>query len=226
MAQALEGGEQVFVICPLVESSQSIAAQDVIQTHRRLSEYFKGVEVGLLHGRMGADEQQAALEAFKAGRTRILAATTVVEVGVDVAGAALMVVLGAERFGLSQLHQLRGRVGRGDRPGACLLVAGPQPGEAAMQRLEAICRTQDGREAAEADLRLRGPGEALGARQSGLPPFRAARWDRDAELTPAMRRIIAQWLEIDPEMQSPELAAVKKETLRRWGRRLGLVEAG
>jgi ATP-dependent DNA helicase RecG len=183
------------------------------------------VEVGLLHGRMDAQEQQAALEDFARGRSRILVATTVVEVGVDVPAATLMVVLAAERFGLSQLHQLRGRVGRGDKPGRCLLVPGPEPGELALERLTVLCQTHDGRRIAEADLMLRGPGEALGRRQAGLPPFRVARWSRDAELIPQLRRIIQGWLQEDPELASPRYAAVKKECLRRWGRRLGLAGA-
>lgn len=222
---ALKRGEQVYVICPLVEESQRLPAQDAVQTARRLARYFQGVKVGLLHGRMEGAEQQAVLEEFRRGESRILVATTVVEVGVDVPGASLMVVLGAERFGLSQLHQLRGRVGRGQRPGSCILVMGPEPGEAARQRLELLCRTTDGRALAEADLELRGPGQALGARQSGLPPFRLASWARDAHLVPRLREIVAGWLEQDPELASPELAAVKRECLRRWERRLGLAGA-
>ena len=182
--------------------------------------------MGLLHGRLDGPGQHEALEAFKKGQTRILVATTVVEVGVDVPQATLMVVLGAERFGLSQLHQLRGRVGRGKKPGACLLVAGPEPGELARERLNVLAKTQDGMAVAEADLHLRGPGEALGARQAGLPPFKAARWSKDAEMVPELRKIIAQWLADDPGLKSEGLAPIREECLRRWGRRLGLTGAG
>lgn len=226
LAACLKRGEQAYVICPLVEASESVEAQDVVQTHGRLSAYFPDIRVGLLHGRMEAQAQQAALEEFRSGRTPLLVATTVVEVGVDVPQATLMVVLAAERFGLSQLHQLRGRVGRGEKPGACLLVAGPQPGELGRQRLAVLASTSDGLAIAEADLHLRGPGEALGPRQSGLPPFKVARWTRDAELVPPLRQIIAGWLERDPGLQGPDLAPVRRETVRRWGRLLGLVEAG
>ena len=222
LAQTLDRGEQAYVICPLVEPSEAIEAQDALATHRRLAEYFPKVGVGLLHGRLGGPEQEAALGRFASGQDRILVATTVVEVGVDVAQATLMVVLGAERFGLSQLHQLRGRVGRGERPGRCLLVAGPQPGDLAGQRLAVLARTSDGLAVAEADLHLRGPGEVLGSRQSGLPVFRAADWSRDAELVPPMRQIIGEWLAADPELSRPPQQALKEETLRRWGRRLGL----
>jgi ATP-dependent DNA helicase RecG len=226
VGRALERGEQVYVICPLVEPSSSLEAQDVVTTHQNLAAYFPRARVGLLHGRMEADEQERVLAEFGSGGLQALCATTVVEVGVDVPAATLMVVLAAERFGLSQLHQLRGRVGRGERPGRCLLVPGPEPGELGQKRLEALAATSDGKKVAEADLRLRGPGEFLGQRQSGLPPFRVADWARDAELVPQLREIIASWLAGDPRLGRPPLAEVKAEALRRWGRRLGLAQAG
>ncbi len=226
LAKVLKRGEQAYVICPLVEASDKIEAQDAVATARRLSAYFPDHQVELLHGRMDGSEQQAALARFRSGESQVLVATTVVEVGVDVPAATLMIVLGAERFGLSQLHQLRGRVGRGEKAGTCLLVAGPNPGDLAQRRLAVLTQTSDGAEIAEADLFLRGPGEALGEKQSGLPPFRVARWETDAALVPRLREIIAGWLKDDPEMAGPELAAVRKEAVRRWGRRLGLVEAG
>jgi ATP-dependent DNA helicase RecG len=226
VGRALERGEQVYVICPLVEPSQSLEAQDVVTTHRNLAAYFPRARVGLLHGRLQADEQERVLAEFSSGGLQALCATTVVEVGVDVPAATLMVVLAAERFGLSQLHQLRGRVGRGERPGRCLLVPGPEPGELGQRRLEVLAATTDGKKVAEADLRLRGPGEFLGQRQSGLPPFRVADWARDAELVPQLREIIASWLAEDPELGRPPLAEIKAEALRRWGRRLGLTQAG
>ncbi|MCF8031656.1 MAG: ATP-dependent DNA helicase RecG [Desulfarculaceae bacterium] len=226
LAKVLQRGEQAYVICPLVEASDKIEAQDAVATARRLDQYFPKHQVELLHGRMDGAEQQETLARFRDGESQVLVATTVVEVGVDVPAATLMIVLGAERFGLSQLHQLRGRVGRGAKPGACLLVAGPNPGELSARRLAVLASTSDGAEIAEADLYLRGPGEALGEKQSGLPPFRVARWEIDAELVPRLREIIAGWLKDDPEMKGKKLAAVRKEAVRRWGRRLGLVEAG
>jgi len=121
---------------------------------------------------------------------------------------------------------LRGRVGRGAEPGACLLGAGPHPGELGEERLKVLASTQDGLAVAEADLHLRGPGEALGAKQAGLPPFKVARWTRDAALVPPIREIIAGWLQEEPQLAGPALKAAREETIRRWGRRLGLVEAG
>ncbi len=226
LAGALKRGEQSYVICPLVEPSQVVEAQDAEATHRRLSEYFPDAAVGLLHGRLDAEAQQRALSDFAAGRTRILVATTVVEVGVDVPAATVMVVLGAERFGLSQLHQLRGRVGRGERPGRCLLVPGPEPGELALERLGVLAATSDGGEVAQADLLIRGPGQALGQAQSGLPPFMAASWNLHSHLLEPIRAAIAGILGRDPRLAEPGPAALKDECLRRWGRRLGLVEAG
>jgi len=226
VAATLARGERVYVICPLVEPSEALQAQDVVQTHGRLSAYFPQHQVGLLHGRMDSAAQQAALADFKSGQTPLLVATTVVEVGVDVPEATLMVVLAAERFGLSQLHQLRGRVGRGGQAGTCLLVAGPNPGQLGERRLAVLESTSDGLAVAEADLTLRGPGEALGLRQAGLPPFRVARWERDYPLIPGIRAIIAGWLERDPDLTGEDLSPVRQETVRRWGRRLGLVEAG
>lgn len=226
VAKTLARGQRAYVICPLVEPSEAFQAQDVVQTHGRLSAYFPQYQVGLLHGRMDSAAQQEALNAFKSGRTQLLVATTVVEVGVDVPEATLMVVLAAERFGLSQLHQLRGRVGRGGQAGTCLLVAGPNPGELGERRLAVLESVNDGLAVAEADLTLRGPGEALGLKQAGLPSFRVARWERDYPLIPAIREVIAGWLERDPDLSGQDLDPVRRETVRRWGRRLGLVEAG
>ncbi|MCB2186208.1 MAG: ATP-dependent DNA helicase RecG [Deltaproteobacteria bacterium] len=226
LKEALGRGEQAYVICPLVEASDRVEAQDAVATHQRLAAYFPEAPVGLLHGRMSGAAQEEVLDNFRAGRCRILVATTVVEVGVDVPGATLMIVLGAERFGLSQLHQLRGRVGRGERPGLCLLVAGPEPGELAGRRLATLAATTDGLAVAEADLALRGPGLALGTRQAGLPDFRVADWLGDAELLPPLREFLAHLLAHDPDLTDPAHAPLREETLRRWGRTLNLAAAG
>lgn len=223
MSQRLEAGEQVYVVCPLVEASDKIEANDAVQTQRRLADYFPDHNVALLHGRMDGDDQQQVLDAFRAGEIDVLVATTVVEVGVDVPNATLMVVLGAERFGLSQLHQLRGRVGRGQRPGHCFVVAGSDPGETGLKRLETLARTNDGLEIAEADLALRGPGQTLGDRQSGLLPLRICSWPADLELLEPIRDVLVAWLAHPGE---DRVKPVIEEALRRWSREMGLLRAG
>lgn len=180
-ARALARGERIYWICPLVEGSEADAATAAVERHRRLRERF-GAAVGLVHGRMPARDKEAALAAFAGGATALLVATTVVEVGVDVPDATVIVVEHAERFGLAQLHQLRGRVGRGPRPSACLLLYQPPLSAAARARLATVRRTEDGFAIAEEDLRLRGPGELLGVRQSGLPRLRFADLDRQQTL--------------------------------------------
>jgi ATP-dependent DNA helicase RecG len=186
-----EGG-RVYVVFPLIESSQSsermtaVALQDRVEAVR---ESLPGASVGIVHGKLGRDERDQVTQAFRDGRLQVLLATTVIEVGVDVPEATVMVIESAERFGLSQLHQLRGRVGRGSRRSWCVLVTGPEVTAAARQRLDVLCRTNDGFEIAEEDLRLRGPGELAGLRQSGLAGLRFADLARDHELVEIASRI-------------------------------------
>jgi ATP-dependent DNA helicase RecG len=177
--------------------------------------------VGLAHGRQPAVERAAAMAAFAEGRSRLLVATTVVEVGVDVPAANVIVVEGAERFGLAQLHQLRGRVGRGSAASTCLLVYGEPLGEFARRRLEVLRQTADGFAIAEADLRLRGPGELLGVRQSGLPVFRFADLERDGELLVAARDLASALVQGDPFLRSSQGRALRV-LLELQGRAAGL----
>ncbi len=186
-----------------------------------------GLRLGLLHGRLPADDKDVVMRRFARGEIDVLVATTVVEVGVDVPNATTMVIEHAERFGLSQMHQLRGRVGRGSAKSLCVLMTGGRASEAAAERLAAMVRTQDGFELAELDLQLRGPGEFFGTRQSGLPDFRVASLIRDrATLEQAKaeaRRFVA---EPDPETTPAEKAAVWTALRETWQRRYGLVNAG
>jgi|HigsolmetaGSP12D_1036236.scaffolds.fasta_scaffold01046_7 ATP-dependent DNA helicase RecG len=180
-------GRQTFFICPLIEESEKLDVQNAIDLHVRLRQALPELSIGLLHGRMTPAEKEQAMGDFAAGRSDVLVSTTVIEVGVDVPNATLMVVMDAERFGLSQLHQLRGRVGRGEHPSACILIADPKT-ENGQERMRAMTETDDGFEIARRDLELRGPGEFFGTKQSGVPEFRIADLTADfAVLEQAMR---------------------------------------
>jgi ATP-dependent DNA helicase RecG len=171
---AVAQGQQVYWVCPLIEESETLDLQNATETHQHLSAALPGQAVGLLHGRMKGAEKAAVMHAFTSGQMAVLVATTVIEVGVDVPNASLMVIEHAERFGLSQLHQLRGRVGRGSAASACVLMYGTPLSDTAKARLKAMLETSDGFEIARRDLEIRGPGEFLGARQSGAPLLRFA----------------------------------------------------
>jgi len=191
-------GRQAYWVCTIIEESEQLVAQAAEVTHAELSGALPDLKIGLLHGRMKPAEKQATMDAFKAGGIALLVATTVIEVGVDVANASLMVIENAERLGLAQLHQLRGRVGRGDIASTCVLLYQPPLSALAKQRLEAMRETNDGFVIAEKDLQLRGPGELLGTRQTGELGFRIADLVRDAHLLPAAQRVGAAMLEEHP----------------------------
>jgi len=187
---------------------------------------LSGLRLGLLHGRMPADDKEVAMRRFQRGDTDVLIATTVIEVGVDVPNATVMVVDHAERFGLAQLHQLRGRVGRGAAKSFCILMTGGKVSESAEARLDAMVRTQNGFELAELDLAQRGPGEFFGTRQAGLPEFRVANLLRDRALLELAKDEAARFTERpDPALSSDEIDAVWKRLKQQWQRRYGLVEA-
>ncbi|TAN02164.1 MAG: ATP-dependent DNA helicase RecG [Rhodanobacteraceae bacterium] len=193
-------GRQAYWVCTLIEDSEQLQAQAAEVAFAQLRAAFPELVVGLVHGRMKPKEKQAAMDAFKDGHTALLVATTVIEVGVDVPDASLMVIENAERLGLAQLHQLRGRVGRGTEASTCVLLYQPPLSGLARQRLETLRRTSDGFVIAEQDLRLRGPGELLGTRQTGDMGFRVANIVRDASLMPAVQRIGAEMLRGHPAL--------------------------
>jgi ATP-dependent DNA helicase RecG len=202
-------GQRAYVVLPLVEESDKLDLRSAVDVHRQLSqEVFPELVVGLLHGRMASADKQAAINAFATGACQVLVSTTVVEVGVDVPEASVMVIEHADRFGLAQLHQLRGRVGRGAAASHCLLVNDSR-NALARQRLEVLVHSTDGFEIAEMDLRLRGPGQVLGTRQSGLPDLALASLSEDGEVLEQARRVAREILEQDPELQRhAALAAV------------------
>lgn len=213
-AAAVERGEQVYVVCPVIEESESLDVSAAETVHAGLAARFGPERVGLLHGRLDAAARDAAMDGFLRGEIAVLATTTVIEVGVDVPNATVMIVEDAQRFGLAQLHQLRGRVGRGPKPSECHLVADAASAETAA-RLEAIAGTLDGFAIAEADLRLRGPGELYGRRQSGLPGFRFGDLRRDAELVHWARDDALALLDRDPALAAPRHLGLREELARR-----------
>ena len=208
LARAMQGGAQVYWVCPLVEDSELVDIAAAEERHRMLQARF-GEQVGLVHGRMKGAEKDAAMARFMAGETRILVATTVIEVGVDVPSASIMVIEHAERFGLSQLHQLRGRIGRGSERSTCLLLYRAPLGPMAKARLAILRETEDGFRIAEEDLRLRGEGEILGTRQSGTPGFRIARLEVHGELLAAARDDAALALAKDPRLEGARGQALR-----------------
>ncbi len=208
-------GRQAFIICPLVEESEAVQARAAIAEYERLSqEVFPDLRLGLLHGRMSATEKDDAMRRFRAGELNILVATPVVEVGIDVPNATVMLIESADRFGLSQLHQFRGRVGRGTEQSYCMLLA-QNPSEVGRQRLDIIEKVQDGFALAEKDLELRGPGEFFGTRQSGLPDLRLAKLS-DVALLELARSEAIRLFEKDPELAKPEHSLLVKELARVW----------
>jgi len=196
---AAQAGRQIYWVCPLIEESEALDLQTAIDTFEVLSQELAPLRVGLLHGRMPAADKQHVMDGFVRGEIQLLVATTVIEVGVDVPNASLMVIEHAERFGLAQLHQLRGRVGRGAAESACVLLYRAPLSPTARERLAVMHETTDGFEIARRDLMLRGPGEFLGARQSGVPLLRFADLERDAALVEAARACAARMLRDMPD---------------------------
>jgi ATP-dependent DNA helicase RecG len=222
--ETLARGEQVYVVYPLVEESEKIDLRSAVESAQRIARAYPDVRVDLVHGRLDSGQRASAMRRFAQGETAILVSTTVIEVGVDVANATLMVVEHAERFGLAQLHQLRGRVGRGERPGGCVLVA-RGGGEDSEARLRAMLATTDGFAIADADLRIRGPGEFLGRRQSGhLPDLRVADLLRDARWIADARETAFALVGADPELA--RASGLRRAVELRWGDRLALANIG
>jgi ATP-dependent DNA helicase RecG len=211
----IEKGRQAFIICPLVEESEKIEAKAAVEEHQRLQkQIFPGFKLGLMHGRMKSDEKDEVMRAFAAGELDMLVSTSVVEVGIDVPNATVMLIEGANRFGLSQLHQFRGRVGRGTEKSYCLLLSDSTE-DSVNERLRAVESTNDGFVLAEKDLELRGPGEFFGTRQSGMPDMRVSGL-ADARLIELARREAAKVIEGDALLQAPEHAALAERFSMFW----------
>jgi ATP-dependent DNA helicase RecG len=220
-------GRQIYVVYPLIEESEAIDLKAATDMARRLQiEVFPDLMVGLLHGRLPFEAKDDIMQRFKAGEIHVLVSTTVIEVGIDVPNASVMLIEHAERFGLSQLHQLRGRVGRGPWKSYCILLTSGKLGDDAQRRVEAMVETNDGFKIAEVDLQLRGPGEFFGTRQSGLPEFRVADLLRDAALLEEARRDALTIVAADPELRAPEHRGLRQALLARWRGKLALASVG
>lgn len=209
LGEELERGGQAYIIYPLIEESEASDLKDATLGFEQIKARFPGFEAGLLHGRLTQDDKDGIMARFVKGDIRLLVSTTVVEVGVDVSNATVMIVEHAERFGLSQLHQLRGRVGRGAKDSYCILMAGPKVSRDGRERLDTMARTNDGFEIAEADLKLRGPGDLLGTKQSGVPEFKHADIVEDQDILMLAKDTAIDILEADPELRKPEHQALK-----------------
>jgi ATP-dependent DNA helicase RecG len=227
VAEEIEKGRQAFVVCPLVEESEKLDLRDAIRMSDYLQkEIFPEFRVGLLHGRMKSDEKEAMMKEVQGGKIQILVATTVIEVGIDIPNASVMVIEHAERFGLSQLHQLRGRIGRGRYPSKCILLAQYRSSEGAKVRLQAMEKTTDGFKIAEEDLAIRGPGEFFGIRQSGLPDLRVAHVVRDTPILIEARKEAFRIVQDDPELAHPDHQTLKDLFRQRWKDKMELATVG
>jgi len=214
--QKISKGHQVFVVCPLVEESEKLQLKAAEKYVKELRLIFPEIHIGLIHGRMKGADKDKAMSTFRSGEYQMLVATTVIEVGVDVPSASIMVIEHAERFGLSQLHQLRGRVGRGRREAYCFLLGDFKSGDA-RKRIGAMTKWSDGFQLSEVDLKLRGPGELEGTRQSGLGKFRFGDLLRDAKVLLEARKVAEEILSEDPYMRADENRELKKEILKKYG---------
>jgi ATP-dependent DNA helicase RecG len=224
----IKAGHQAYVVYPVIEENEERELKAAQQMFRQLRDkIFSDLHVGLLHGRLDPAEKEHIMREFQRGEINVLIATTVIEVGVDVPNAAVMVIEHADRFGLAQLHQLRGRIGRGAAKSYCILMYGGKVSEEGQRRLDAMVQTNDGFKIAELDLELRGPGEFFGTKQAGIPSFRVANIIRDRQLLEAAKKEAAFVLSgPNQEISQPEIDRALKHMRTRWQLSYGLVEVG
>ena len=226
--EEIDKGRQAYIVCPLIEEAQGsrVRGQGATEMYERLkNETFSGFEIGLLHGRMSAKEKDKVMADFKKGRIKILVSTVVIEVGIDVPNASVMLIENAERFGLAQLHQLRGRIGRGEHESYCVLLANPKTDEAE-KRLKAIEDTLDGFQIAEVDLDIRGPGEFFGTRQHGLPEIRFGNLLKDFDIMERARKEAFDLIAKDPDLREEHHRLLKENLMARFKEKFGLVRVG
>lgn len=224
--EKIKAGQQAYFVFPLIEESEKLDLKDATKAFEKLKEIFCEFKIEILHGKMKNREKEEVMGRFSSGETQILVSTTVIEVGIDVPNATLMVIEHAERFGLSQLHQLRGRVGRGGNKSYCILATDFKRSDLAKERLKVMEASSDGFKIAEEDLKIRGPGDFLGTRQSGLPDFRVGNLISDLDLLEAAREAARQLLEEDPNLLRDDHAMIRPVLEHRWKGRLSLAQVG
>ncbi|MCK4502650.1 MAG: DNA helicase RecG, partial [Desulfuromonadales bacterium] len=223
----LQHGRQAYVVYPLVEESENSDLQAATRAAEIFArDIFPEYKIGLIHGRMKSADKDIVMDQFRRGNIQLLVSTTVIEVGVDVPNATVMMIEHADRFGLSQLHQLRGRVGRGADKSYCILIPSEHYSEDARRRLKVMVATNDGFQIAEADLEIRGPGDFLGTRQAGLPDFRVASLIKDIRILDTARQEAFDYVQKTSQLTSVEAIPVRNELIRRWGGRLELAVIG
>ncbi len=224
VAKEISKGRQAYIVCPLIEETEKMDLKTATEVYEYIKERFPHINANLVHGKIKSADRRQIMAEFKEGKVQALVATTVIEVGVHVPNATLMIVEHAERFGLSQLHQLRGRIGRGEHASHCLLVAYYPLSDEGKARLEAMQESQDGFYIAEKDLEIRGPGDFLGTRQSGLPDLKVANLIRDIKVLEIARKEAQDLLQTHPDLNAPELLKLKNELLTEMGGRMGLMD--
>ncbi|MEC7641756.1 MAG: helicase-related protein, partial [Nitrospinota bacterium] len=222
--QEVQKGRQVYVVCPLIEETETLDLKTAVEVREYLQDLFPDLTIGLVHGKIKQDERNAIMSRFKEGAIHILVATTVIEVGIDVPNASVMIIEHAERFGLSQLHQLRGRVGRGAHSSQCILMAYYPLTEEAKARLKVMLQSNDGFRVAEEDLNIRGPGDFMGTRQSGLPELQVANLVRDIKTLEAARKEAFALIDRDPNLQDPRHQKLKEAFFHLMGKRMNLMD--
>ena len=202
--QEIDKGRQAYIVYPLINESESLDYKDLMDGYESICRAFKGYQISIVHGKMKSEEKDFEMNRFVKGETQIMVATTVIEVGVNVPNASIMVIESAERFGLSQLHQLRGRVGRGEQQSYCLLMSGNKISAEGQERLKTMVRTTDGFEIAEVDLKLRGPGDLMGTQQSGMLELKIADLIKDNAILQYARQLALETLHEDPDLKLPK----------------------
>jgi ATP-dependent DNA helicase RecG len=211
LRQQMQVGRQIYIVYPLIEESEKMDLKDLMDGYESACRAFPDIAISILHGKMKAEAKDFEMGRFKKGETKIMVATTVIEVGVDVPNASVMVIENAERFGLSQLHQLRGRVGRGAEQSYCVLMTGYKLSNDSKVRIETMVRTNNGFEIAETDLKLRGPGDLMGTQQSGVLDLLIADLGQDGAILQEARTVALAILEKDPDLQRPEHKVIKTQ---------------